>query len=265
MDEDRYPRAIRRAFEPFRMSVEATLPARIPGEATSSLRFSRLPRLALPIAAVAVAAVMAVTALAPARPAFASWQPVPTGADPAAVSAAEDACRRSDPDHLAVLELVGSEQRGAYTMLLFTDGEGGAYGLCLTGEGIEPLVFAGSGPSSGMVDAPMTGDGSSAHTGSPGGHHGTPSWSDLPPVHFVAMPADGEPNTQQVQTFVFGLSSEVARLEVERVGAEPAVATLVDSGMAFVWWPAGPTAGDYVAYDAEGRVLERYAANFLSH
>ena len=85
-------------------------------------------------------------------------------------------------------------------------------------------------------------------------------------MHFVAaMPADGEPNTQQVQTFVFGLSSEVARLEVERVGAEPAVATLVDSGMAFVWWPAGPTAGDYVAYDAEGRVLERYAANFLSH
>ncbi|MEO7118637.1 MAG: hypothetical protein ABIZ34_06665 [Candidatus Limnocylindrales bacterium] len=267
MDDDRYARAIRRAFEPFEMSAGARMPATVEGDAPESVRrwglLGRLPRLALPVAVAAVAAVLAITALAPAGPAFASWRSVPADAAPAVVTAAEAACKRAEPDHLAALGLVGSEQRGAYTMLLFTDGQGGAYGLCLTGEDIAPMVLAGSGPSTGTVDVPSTGNAPSA-TGTRG-DHGTPSWSDLPPIHFVAMPAAGQPVTQRVQAFVIGISPEVTRLEIERTGAEPAVATLIDGGLAFVWWPTGSMAGDIVAYDADGNAMDRLPADFLSH
>ncbi len=266
MDDDRYRRAIRRAFEPYRMSTAATLPEEAPA-ATARGRmagFGRLPRLALPVAAVVVAAVVAMTALAPAPTAFASWQSTPASADPAAVSAAQEACLRSDPDHLAGLELAGTEQRGAYTMLLFTDGQGGAYGLCLTGDDIDPLVLSGAGPS-GMADAPLTGDLPSAPAGSATDDQGTAADANLPPIHFVAVPLAGEPATQRVEAYVVGVAPEVARLEIERSGAEPAVATLVDAGIAFVWWPSGLTAGDIVAYDAGGNVLDRLPADVLSH
>lgn len=263
MDDDRYRRAIRRVFEPYRMSTAATLPEEAPA-ATARGRmagFGRLPRLALPVAAVVVAAVVAMTALAPAPTAFASWQSTPASADPAVVAVAEDACLRSDPDHLSNLELVGAEQRGAYTMLLFTDGQGGAYGLCLTGDDIDPMVLAGAGPSRGVVDVPATGDGPVAPGGTTTDDHGTPPTADLPPVHFVALPLAGEAVTQVVQAFVIGIAPEVARLEVERPGTESAVATLVDAGIAFVWWPSGSTAGDIVAYDASGNVLDRLPAD----
>jgi len=265
MDDDRYPRAIRRAFEPFEISAEAMLPVATPAAVTTGrmASFGRLPRLALPIVAAAVVGVVGFTALAPARPAFASWSAVPASADPAAVSAAEDTCTRSEP-HLAGLQVVGSEQRGAYTMLLFTDGEDRSYGLCVTGDGIDPLVLAGAAPSTGVVDAPLTGDRPLPPAGT-AGDHGTPSWKDLPPVHYVAMPAVDDPATQQVQAFVMGISPEVARLEVERSGAEPVVATLADSGIAFVWWPSGPAAGDIVAYDRHGNALDRLPADMLSH
>lgn len=264
MDDPRYPGAIRHAFERFTMSAEASIPAerssRTARQTAPGLR--RLPRLAIPVAAAAIAAVVGVVALAPARPAFASWSAVPSSAAPAAVSAAENTCMLGEPE-LAGLQVAGSEQRGAYTMLLFTDAADRSFGLCVTGDDMDPLVLAGAAPSTGVVDAPATDDRPVPPAG-PAGNHETPEGTDLPPVHYVAMPAVEDPATQQVQAFVMGISGEVARLEVERSGAEPAVATLAGAGIAFVWWPSGPLAGDIVAYDADGNVLDRLPADMLS-
>lgn len=262
MDDPRYPGAIRHAFERFTVSAEASFPAERSSRTgrQTAPGIGRLQRLALPVAAAAIAAVVGVVALAPARPAFASWSAVPSSAAPAAVSTAEDTCKLSEPE-LAGLQVTGSEQRGAYTVLLFTDAADRSFGLCVTGDGMVPLVLAGAAPSSGMVDAPVTDDRPMPPAGT---DHEAPDWADLPPVHYVAMPAVEGPATQQVQAFVMGISGEVARLEVERSGAEPAVATLADAGIAFVWWPSGPLAGDIVAYDADGNVLDRLPADMLS-
>ncbi len=247
MDDDRLPLAIRRAFSRYEMRAPATLPiGRVAQPARPGHRRS-LPRLAGPVVAAAAVAVIVAGTLVPAQPAFASWSATPSTADPAVVASARDDCSSVDPDHLGGLQLVTSEQRGDYTMLLFGDGE--AYGLCLTGRDIEPMILAG--PGTGAVDLP---DGS----GSPGDDHS--GVQAAPGVRFVAQPGSDSAIAERVQAWVIGVTPEVARVVIEREGAEPTIATLGDE-VAFAWWPAGTEAVAIVAYGADGEVLQRITVN----
>lgn len=244
MHDDRFPRAIRRAFERYEMSAAGAAPVAsgIPAMGARAPR-RLLPRVALPGIAMAIAVAALAVTVVPARPAFASWQAAPAKADGPTVASADSDCTAADPDHLSGLRLLGSERRGDYTMLLY--GDGGAYGLCLTGPDIEPSVLAG--PGSGAVDAPGTPDG--------GGH---PGFGDEQPpgVRFVAQPGSDAPIAQRVQAWAIGATAEVARVVIERLDAEPVVATLGE-GIAFAWWPAGTEAAAIAAYDAEGKLLQR--------
>ncbi|MDQ3691041.1 MAG: hypothetical protein M3406_13605 [Chloroflexota bacterium] len=241
MNDENFGRAIRRAFSRYQMSAAATLPVGHPSRAGASRR-GWLPRVAMPFAAVAAGAVvLASTVLAPQQ-AFASWSATPSGADPTVVASAADECTSVDPDHLSGLRLVGSEQRGDYTMLLF--GDGGAYGLCLTGPDIDPMVLAG--PGTNAIDTP----------GSPGSAEHGASGQPAPGVTFIAQPGAGSPIAERVQAWVVGVTSDVARVVIQRDGSEPAVATLGDE-VAFAWWPAGTDAAAVTAYDADGNVLKQ--------
>ena len=244
MKDETFARAIRRAFSRYEMSNAATIPVGHSTQAGGATRRSGwLPRVAVPIAAVAAgAAVLATTVLAPQQ-AFASWSATPSGADPTIVASSADECTSADPDHLGALRIVGSEQRGDYTMLLF--GDGGAYGLCLTGPDIDPMVLAGPGTSA--VDAPSA-DGSAEHEGATG--------QPAPGVTFIAQPGADAPIAERVQAWVVGVTLDVARVVIERNGSEPTVATLGDE-VAFAWWPAGTEAVAVIAYDADGNVLQR--------
>ena len=250
MHDDDLGRAIRRAFSRFEMSAESTLPAVGRRAGAGSTRRARwLPRLAAPVVALAAGAAVVAGTLLPAQPAFASWSANPSGANPSAVAVAEDDCVSADPDHLGGLRLVGSERRGDYTMLLF--GDGTAYGLCLTGPDIQPLVLAG--PGTGAIDA----EGFSS-----GGEHGARS-DKTSSVMFIAQPGSDAPVAERVQAWVIGVTPDVARVTIERDGAEPTVATLGD-GVAFAWWPAGIDALTVTAYDTEGLELQRVSVSEMT-
>ncbi len=244
MNDDNLAHSIRRAFSRYQMSPAATLPTEHRTPRMSEARGLRwVPRLAAPIAALAVVAAVVATTLTPAQPAFASWNAAPSNASAAVVASAEDACLTADPEHLAGLRLVGSEQRGDYTMLLY--GDGGSYGLCLTGPDIEPMVLAG--PGTDAVDAPGTAS---------DGHQGL-STEPASDITFVAQPGNDAPIAQRVQAWVIGISADVARVTIEREGAQPTIATLGD-GVAFAWWPAGSAAVSVTAYNAGGDELQRF-------
>ncbi|MBA3779559.1 MAG: hypothetical protein H0X16_09735 [Chloroflexi bacterium] len=256
MDDDLYPRAIRRAFARYELSSEATLTA---GHGTKApvvgaSRFAGLTRLAMPLGVAAAVAAVLVATTAPARPAFASWQPTPASADAAVVASARDGCTSSDPDHLTGLRLVASEQRGDYTMLLF--GDGAAYGLCLTGSDTNPMVLAG--PGSAAVDAP-------AEPAPWGEGHGDGNGSEAVGVRFVAQPGSGSAIAERLQTWVVGVTPEVARVVFERADAEPVIASLGEE-VAFAWWPVGAEAVAIATYDAGGDLLQRIPVeDFAAH
>ncbi|HEV8054579.1 MAG TPA: hypothetical protein VGP30_07095, partial [Candidatus Limnocylindrales bacterium] len=233
MNDETFARAIRRAFSRYEMSNAATFPGGYSTQAGGATRRRGwLPRVAVPIVAVAAgAAVLASTVLAPQQ-AFASWSATPSGANPTVVAGASDECTTADPDHLGGLRLVGSEQRGEYTMLLF--GDGGAYGLCLTGPDIDPMILAG--PGTNAVDAPGA---SPEHEGASG--------QPAPGVTFIAQPGADAPIADRVQAWVVGVTPDVARVVIERDGSEPTVATLGDE-VAFAWWPAGTEAVAVIAF-----------------
>jgi hypothetical protein len=246
MDDDGFRHAIQRAFDRYEMSPTTTL--QVSGRATSPLggpARTRLPRLAATLVAVAISAAVLAIAVTPAQPAFASWRATPSSADQAVVTRAQTDCAASDPENVTGLELIASEQRGEYIMLLFGDDR--AYGMCLTGPDIEPTIL--TGPGTVAVDAP-------GGPTSVGGDHGQTGDLGAPGVLFVTQPGSDSPIAQRVQAWIVGVTPGVARVVLERDGAEPTVATMGD-GVAFAWWPAGTEAVAIAAYDANAELVQR--------
>jgi len=246
MDEQHLGGDVRRAFERYEMSAQATLPVGRAAPRAGSRRARWLPVLTVPVIAAAVGLAVVTLTLVPARPAFASWQAVPSAADGSVVTSALEACDRADDDHLTGLALAASEQRGGYTMLLF--GDGTTYGLCLTGPDIEPIILAG--PGSGAVDAP------GAPTDRAPADHADDGGALAPGIQWIAQPGSGaaDPFAGRLQALFIGTAPETTRVVIDRTAGEPAVATVAD-GVAFAWWPAGSDAVAVTAYDAAGNVL----------
>ncbi len=246
MDDDGFRHEIKRAFQRYEMSPTTALRVTDRGaRRTGGAARIRLPRLAVPLVAAAVGAAVLAIAITPPQATFASWHATPSSADVSVVASAQDRCTSSGDDHLSGLKLVGSEQRGEYTMLLFGDGR--AYGMCLTGPDIQPMILAG--PGTGAVDVP----GGPAAAGDGHGQTGSPQAAG---VSFIGQPGSDSPLGQSVQAWVVGVTPEVARVVIERDGAEPTIATMGE-GVAFAWWPAGTQAAAVAAYDADGNLVQR--------